>query len=77
MFLSTSKTALPENAPLPGFAQYAGKMLTRANGASIEDRDELLTPFLLGAYLYPSNDVVRFVLKKSGKLSRYDAVFRS
>ena len=65
-FLDTSATVLPTGPdPYPSYGQYAGHPVSRAGGATVDGRDDLLAPFLLGYRLYPNDPRVKGVLERA------------
>lgn len=65
-FLSFDAVSLPKSGiRYPDFAQYAGQPFTRGMGATVEDKDYLLTPFLLGHAAYPDDGQISGVIQKA------------
>ncbi len=65
-FLDTSATVLPTGPdPYPSYEQYSGHPVSRAGGATVDGRDDLLAPFLLGYQLYRNDPRVKGVLERA------------
>lgn len=65
-FLSSDAVHIPDSGySYPDFSQYAGDALTRGGGASIENKDDLETPYLFGTTLYPADAKISGVLART------------
>ncbi|MGI4792577.1 MAG: hypothetical protein ACRYG8_00545, partial [Janthinobacterium lividum] len=62
-------TATTTQLAYPDFGQYAGNTFTVGSGASIQGKDAMLTPFMLGAQLYPSDTTISGVLAQAQGLA--------
>lgn len=63
--LSPDQIRLASNAYRPDFEQYANEIVSGNNGVTIEGKDGLLVPFLLGASAFPNDGAVLSVIEKA------------
>lgn len=63
--LSVDQARVAADASRPDVSQYANKIISGSNGATIEGKDGLLLPYLLGATAFPNDDAVRSVIAKA------------
>jgi hypothetical protein len=65
-FLDVKPSVVPENGdPYPSYQQYVGHPVSRDNGATVDGRDGLLSPFLLGFVIYPREPPIRGVIERA------------
>ena len=69
-YMDTSKAVVPPNSdPYPSYQQYVGKPVSRDGGATVDGRDGLITPFVIGAQMYPGDKAVLSVLNRAEHFS--------
>lgn len=67
--LSPTETRVPPNLNYPGSRQYEGKLISSANGSTIDGSDSLILPFILARRVFPENWTARQVLNKANSFS--------
>jgi hypothetical protein len=51
------------------YQQYVGKAVSRAGGATVDGRDNLIQPYITGAVMYPDDSAIAAVLRKAESFS--------
>ncbi len=70
-YLSYQPSNLPSTGLIANFSQYAGTQFTSTTaGASVQGKDALLPPFVLGQHLYPSDNTIAAALTASEALAQ-------
>jgi hypothetical protein len=64
-FMSDQEAVIPAGVDYPSARQYAGHPISRAGGVSIDGRDNILNPYLVGHILYPQDADVNAVLDRA------------
>jgi hypothetical protein len=72
-FMQSGAASVPNTVgdTYPGFEQYAGKLLSRENGSTVEGIDGLIIPFILGTRLYPNDVSIRQVVQRAHMFGGY------
>lgn len=63
--LSPDETRVPGDFRHPGSEQYVGKIVSRSGGTTIDGRDGLLLPYLLGSSLFAGDQAIRAVFRRA------------
>lgn len=72
--LSVDQARVTSATARPGVAQYANKIISGVDGVTIEGKDGLLLPYLLGAFAFPNDVAIRSVIDKAASFApRYRA----
>lgn len=72
-YLAADEVRAPADFRYPGIEQYAGKLISRKNGATITGADGHLLPFLLAGSLLPRNPAVKAVISRANQFPPYKA----
>jgi hypothetical protein len=65
VLLSPDEVTVPADFDVPGHEQYTGKLICTKNGNTIEGRDGMIVPFLLGGECFKNNRAIDAVLQKA------------
>ncbi len=69
-FMTAGQSLIPaEPDPYPDYQQYVGKAISRAGGATVDGRDNLIQPYITGAVMYPDDTAITAVLRKAKSVS--------
>jgi hypothetical protein len=70
-FASRQRVVVPDTPDsYPGYRQYVGHSVTEDNGASVEGKDVLLLPYLVGASIFPRDEKILAVLRAAAAAAR-------